>query len=215
MTQTALRFFAHVSATTVLRNVPISGTAISIVSPGLSQIGGSVRGPEFDRRAGDDDIAGLERHEGADIGDQIRERLYHAGVVSSCVISPLILTVMCSGLVEIDLVGRHQPRADAAGRIPILALRDVELAVANPVADGALVAQRRAGDMVERLSCAIRRPAAADHQRDLALIVELLGFRRHAESDRWCGPSEPARGRTCWDISERPDRRSRHCGWRN
>ena len=71
-------------------------------------------------------------------------------VVSSCVISPLSFRRDMQRLRKIDLVGGHQPGPDAAAGVPILALRHVEFAVPHPVADGALVAQRRARHIVER-----------------------------------------------------------------
>src|SRR5450759_1399028 len=42
-----LTFFAHASATTLLRNTPICGTSISTTSPGLSHTGCSRPGPSF------------------------------------------------------------------------------------------------------------------------------------------------------------------------
>src|SRR3954452_5671088 len=74
----------------------------------------------------------------------------------------------------VDLVCRHYPWAEATGRIEVFALRDVELGVPRPLARGPFVAERVARDVLVRFF--FRDPAsfAADHQRDLAFIVELL-----------------------------------------
>ena len=80
-------------------------------------------------------------------------------VVSSCVTSPFLRVIRCSGLVRSTSV--YDPRPEAAGGVEILALGDVELAVPRPVADGALVAQRDAGDHVKRAvlgTCLQSRP---------------------------------------------------------
>ena len=64
--------------------------------------------------------------------------------------------------------------------VEILALGDVELAVPRPIADGAFVAQRQAGDHGERAVLGHVLAVAADDDRDLAFVVELLGdFRPH------------------------------------
>ena len=202
----------HASATTVLRNTPICGTSISTVSPGFSQTAGSAA-LELHRRAGGDDIAGLERHEGADIGDQFGKRLDHAGggVVLRHFAVDLNSDVQRLG--EIDLVGGHDPRADAAAGVPVLALRHVEFAVPHPVADGAFVAQRHAGHMIERRAlarCADRRGRSPARSRLHSRVARIRAAARSAVD---APPASRARDRTCWDIAARPDRHSRHCGW--
>ena len=77
-------------------------------------------------------------------------------------------------LVGVEVGGGHDPGAEAAGAVEILALGDVERAMAQPIAHAALVAQRQPADQAE---CLLLRDVAAflaDHQHDLALVVEFL-----------------------------------------
>src|SRR3954463_7056292 len=75
-------------------------------------------------------------------------------------------------LCGIDLVRRDHPRPETSGGIEVLALSDIELGVPRPLARGPFVAERVARDVLVRFF--FRDPAsfAADHQRDLAFIVE-------------------------------------------
>src|SRR3954465_11148755 len=79
------------------------------------------------------------------------------------------------------LVRRDHPRPETAGGIEVLALSDIELGVPRPLARGPFVAERVARDVLVRFF--FRDPAsfAADHQRDLAFIVELLRDTRLSE----------------------------------
>ena len=72
----------------------------------------------------------------------------------------------------------NQPWADTARMHEILALGDIELGVAHPVAQGALVHQGEPGDMVQGLVLWNAVPGLADHQYDFALVIQLLGLRR-------------------------------------
>ena len=108
-------------------------------------------------------------------------------------------------LVEIDAC-RH-PGSEAAGGVEVLALGDVEAAVPQPVADGAFIAQRETDDVVVRARLGDAPPEAADHQRDLAFVVELHGFRR--PHDRLVVPDQRIRRAEehARDISRFPCRR--------
>src|SRR6185436_7137060 len=68
--------------------------------------------------------------------------------------------------------------ADRSARIPVLALRDVEFAVAGPVADRALVHDREAGDVAFRRGLRDAPSALADDDCDFAFVVELRGLGR-------------------------------------
>ena len=60
---------------------------------------------------------------------------------------------------NLALVGEgHEPGSDRTGTVEILALGDIELGMAHPVSDGALVAQGQCCDVVQRV--AFRNPAA-------------------------------------------------------
>ena len=100
-----------------------------------------------------------------------------------------------------DLVERHQPGAERAGRLPVLALGDVELGVANPVADRAFVAEGETGDVLARtLSSGIRRPALPMTDDDLALVVELLALRRADAVAPWLSANRESGG-TRWGAA--------------
>src|SRR5882757_4654982 len=106
--------------------------------------------PGAGRRAGDDDIAWHQRREGRDVVDEVAEA---EDQPRGAVVLP-DFAADARGQADIgDLrltgVG-HDPGPEAAGGIEILALGDVEFGVADPVADGALVAQRDGRDVVER-----------------------------------------------------------------
>src|SRR4029077_4446608 len=73
------------------------------------------------------------------------------------------------------------PRPVAPARVEVLALSDVELAVAEPVADRAFVAQRQAGDHFEGALLRHALALAADRHGDLAFVVELFGNLRPDE----------------------------------
>src|SRR5688572_29217266 len=82
----------------------------------------------------------------------------------------------------VELVRGYDPRTDRAAAIEVLSLGDIELRVPHPVADGALVHQREACDVGKRLLSRDAPAALADHNYDLAFIVELLALLR---ADEW------------------------------
>src|SRR6516164_6123486 len=104
------------------------------------------------RCARDDDVAGYERGEGRDVVDEVAEQEDQPRGV---VVLPR-LAIDARGQPDIGNLGLarigHDPWPEAAGRIEVLALRDVEFRVAHPVANGALVAKRDRCDVIERLT---------------------------------------------------------------
>src|SRR5262249_17700518 len=74
--------------------------------------------------------------------------------------------------------GRDNPRAETAGLVEILSLRDVQRAVTQPVAHAAFVAERDAADPGKRVLARDMPAFLADHQHDLALVVEFIRYLR-------------------------------------
>src|ERR1700722_12494776 len=72
----------------------------------------------------------------------------------------------------------NKPWAEASRGIEILALRDVELGMSHPIADGALVAERDRCDVIERVALRDMPAGLADHEHQFAFIVELGGCLR-------------------------------------
>src|SRR3954469_19209782 len=95
---------------------------------------------ELDRRAGADDIARLQCHESRNIRQDFGKLEDHTfgGVVLRHLAVDLAGDVQ--GLSKVD--SGRDPRPHAAGRIPGLALGDVETAVPDPVPDRAFVGKR-------------------------------------------------------------------------
>ena len=75
---------------------------------------------------------------------------------------------------SLDFVGRHDPRAKATGADEILARREL-VRVPLPIAHGAVIVAAIAEDVVEGLVAADVTPTFADHHREFAFEVELLG----------------------------------------
>ena len=67
-------------------------------------------------------------------------------------------------------------RAKRTGRFPVLSLGDVELGVPDPISDRALVTKREACNVMAGILDGYAAPRLADHDDDLALIVELFAF---------------------------------------
>ena len=125
------------------------------------------------RRSRHDDIAGHQRGEGRDVVDQIAEAENQpAGAV---VLAQFAVDARREPDVgDLGFIGvGHQPRAEAAGGIEILALGDVEFRVPHPVADGAFVAEADRGDVVQRRAFRDVAAGLADNQNHFALVVEL------------------------------------------
>src|SRR6202035_4509737 len=125
------------------------------------------------RRSRDDDIACYQRGEGRDVVDEIAEaedQLRSAVVLPHLAVDPRRQPDV--GDLRLARV-RHQPRAEAAGGLEILALRHVEFRVPDPVADGALIAQRHRGNVIQRRTLGDVPAVLADYQNHFALVVEL------------------------------------------
>src|SRR3546814_15953202 len=97
------------------------------------------------RSAGDEHVAGLERDECRNVADQKAKAEDHprrAVVLPQLAIDP-------GGEADVGdlalVVKRDQPWSHRAARVEVLALRHVELAVAQPIANRSLVAQRKIG----------------------------------------------------------------------
>ena len=124
-------------------------------------------------RAGNDDVAGQQRQDGGDVGDQLRDGGDHQlgrGVLHHLPVEPR-LQCQLGGVG--DFIRRDEPRAEAAGAGEVLAGKELA-GMALPVADAALVVAGIARHVVQRLR---RRDAAApgaDHHRQLTLEVELV-----------------------------------------
>src|ERR1700722_17429265 len=75
----------------------------------------------------------------------------------------------------------NKPWAEAPRGIEILALRDVELGMSHPIADGAFVAERDRRDVIERVALRDMPAGLADHEHQFAFIVQLGGCLRPYE----------------------------------
>ena len=136
----------YFSAATVLRRMPIPVDLTSTTSPGFSQRGGEARAGAG-RRSGRDHVARPERGESREISDQKIEREHQP---LGGVLLPHLAIDAGDDVVRaarIQLVRSDDPRPDAAGSVEVLALGDVELAMVQPVAHAALVAQGHAEDV--------------------------------------------------------------------
>src|SRR3546814_4930275 len=125
------------------------------------------------RSAGDDHVAGLERDEGRNVADQKAKAEDHP---RRAVVLPQ-LAIDSGGEADVGdlalVVKRDQPWSHRAARVEVLALRHVELAVAQPIANRSLVAQRNRSDMAERIALVDMSAGFADHENQLAFIVEI------------------------------------------
>ena len=103
------------------------------------------------RRAGVDDVAGVQRHELADVPHDVGDGEDLSAVVPSCFSSPLTQSFRPQRLRVGHLVGGHQPRAQRVERLAVLALvpRPAALDLELPLGD--VVRDRVPGDMRERL----------------------------------------------------------------
>src|SRR3984885_13706230 len=148
-------------------------------------------------RAAKNHVARLERAESRQVADQMGNREQHA--VTGVVLA--LFSIHASRYPQgrrTHLVSRHDVRADRTRAIEVLPLRHVKFRVTQPIADRPLVAagvaeHRREGRF--RLDPAAAR---ADHNDNLALIIELRGLQRPdnrlAKShQRRMGPHEQAR----------------------
>src|SRR5215831_7467331 len=94
-------------------------------------------------------------------------------------------------LCGVELVGGHDPRTETAGLVEVLSLRDVQRAVAQPVAHAAFVAERDAADRGKGVLARDMPAFLADHQHDLTLVVEFIRYLR--PHDRLAAANERSR----------------------
>ena len=138
-------------------------------------------GADARRRAGGDHVARLERHEAADIADQVGDAEDHRLGVAGLHALAVDVEEHVEVLHVVDLVGGDQPRPERAeGRAalalgPLAAALDLELALGHVVADGV------AGDMGQRLGFVDVAAALADDDGKLDLPVGLLRIARDHE----------------------------------
>src|SRR6516164_7136732 len=126
------------------------------------------------RRSGPYQVARLECCKRADVVDQPGKA--PGETVGAVVLAQVAVDArrQMQRLYRVELVCGHDPGADAARAVEILALRHVERTVAQPVAHAAFVAERDAADPCERTFARDVAPFPADHQHHLALVVELV-----------------------------------------
>ena len=160
---------------------PSCGELTTISSPGFSQTRGLAGAADPGRRAGGDDVAGLERHQAREVGDELRDREDQPG--GRVLLHPLAVEVErdLDRVVRPGLVGGDDRRAAGGRAVEDLArhpLRGRELQVAG----GEVVEQRVAGEVVDRVGLGDVLGAAADDERDLGLVVDLLARRRQGST---------------------------------
>ena len=129
-------------------------------------------------RATDKNVPRHERRKSRDIGDDLAERENHpagAVILPQRAIDPRRQPDV-GKLAFIRI--RHQPRTHGAGPVKVLALGDIELGMAHPVADGAFIAEGKPSKLRQRLALGNAPAALANDDDDLALIIQLRRFRR-------------------------------------
>src|SRR5215472_1060205 len=129
------------------------------------------------RRSSGDHVARLERGEGRDVANEIRDRKEH--VVRGVVLPRFAVDASRDpdAAESVELIHGHHPGADRAGLVEVLPGRDVELRVPKPISERAFVHAGQACDVPQRSR---RRDAAsrlADDDGDFSLVVELRGLR--------------------------------------
>ena len=131
------------------------------------------------RRAGRDHVARLERGPDRRVGDQLGDRVDH--VLDRRVLEHLPVHRRAQlGGGRIDLVGRHQPRAERARAVEVLARGELR-GVALVVADRTVLEARVPADVVEGVGDVDGPARPADHHGQLALVVEDVAGRRAHE----------------------------------
>src|SRR5690606_12467124 len=129
------------------------------------------------RRPGSDHVSGLELRERRAVGDQrwdVEAELADALVLHDLAVEPR--REPHARRVAL-LVGGHEPRSERAACVKILPGRPLR-AVTLKVADAAVVEARVARDVLERPFGRHASGAFADHDGEIALVVELDGLGR-------------------------------------
>ena len=88
----------------------------------------------------------------------------------------------CEVAIALELIRGHHPGPDSTGAVKVFALGDVELTMAHPVADAALLQDSQAGNVIFGLVFADPSAGLADDDCDLSLIIEVGRFRW---TDNW------------------------------
>ena len=167
------------SATTGLVRVPIPVMVTSTVSPGCKQDRWRPGVADAARRAGGDHVARLERGPDRRVGDQLGDRVDH--VLDRRVLELLTVHRRAQlGGGRVDLVGRHDPRAERARAVEVLARGELR-GVALVVAEGAVLEARVPTHVVEGVGDVDGPARPADHHGQLALVVEGVAGRRAHE----------------------------------
>ena len=72
----------------------------------------------------------------------------------------------------------HKPRAHRPGIVPVFALGDVEFRMPGPITDRPLIADGQRGNVIISSSFGDPPAALANDDRDLALVIQFMAFRR-------------------------------------
>ena len=162
------------SGTQRFSSSPMCPMTVRTTWPGARYVGGRMPWPTPAGVPVRQQVAGLQGHELTGVGDQVGRREHQlrgvAGLTDHAVDLAADLEV---GVGTAHLVGRDQPRPDRRGVLPGLALQPLERAVL-PVAHGHVVGDGEPGDGVGGLGAGCVPDAAADHQRQLRLPVDLM-----------------------------------------
>src|SRR5690606_15110429 len=118
--------------------------------PALEEDGRLAAHADAGRRAGGDDVAGLEAHEPADIADDPAHAEDHRPGRAVLITMAIDLEPQPRVLRVADLVGRHQPRPERREAVAALALVPRAAAVELEAALRQVVDDAVAGDVVER-----------------------------------------------------------------
>ena len=102
-------------------------------------------------RAGDDDVARQERHELAQMREDLGDGEDHVARIALLPDSAVDGERERNRLRVGNLVGRHEPRSERTERVEALALDPLAAAVGLPVALRHVVGQTVAGDMRKRV----------------------------------------------------------------
>ena len=152
------------------------------VSPTFSSPSGKrlAHGADPGRCTGGDHVAGLERERLREVGDLLKAAVDHlarVAVLAQLVVDP---GLDLKRVRVAELVGGDDPRTERTVGIEGLAHRHRRRAQL-PVADGDVVGDRVAGDHLVRAVLGNVATARADHDRQLALVVEQVRDAWHVD----------------------------------
>src|SRR5690554_112153 len=133
----------------------------------------SLRGTDARRRASGDDVPRLEGHSGGDVCDQIGDREQHVLRVRVLLLHAVHGQRDVEVLGVAEFVSGNDPRTEWGVRV--LALREEPLTRPPLVARADVVGDGVAEDIVEGVLNRDLGGGLADHHREFALPVELLG----------------------------------------